>query len=102
MEINLFVILSDWLKEEFPNQFIIKKGMDCVGYIYYKPLMYFCVEVFEDRIVIHDIDFGRRYKGEDLIIRVCDEKLLPLLYNKLYMMSLGFKKAIRGRDQRKK
>lgn len=97
---DLRELVARWLKDEFPNWHIDKESMQVKGeswyYISFKPLRRMQLRLFADRI-----EFDDDKRGSELIIMAHDKRFFELLWNRLYVMELGFQKAVASRDNKR-
>ena len=92
---DLKELVSKWLKDELPNWEISEHSTNSeeVAWIRYMPLRREQVWLYKDHIEFDDDKSGSR-----LTIMAHDTRFFELLWNRLYVMELGFKKAIESRD----
>lgn len=113
--LNLANLIRDWLRDNDitdwkvikPNQFNwAPKG--AIGIIRYNShLVYECVYIYDTKV-----EFAHNYGSHSglktktkppmdrgLIIDACSENFMALLSNRLYMLGLGFEKALESRER---
>ena len=112
---DLTNLIRDWLRDNNmsdwavvrPNQFNwAPRG--AIGIIKYNShLIYECVYIYDAKVEfssnngshggLKTKDKSPRDRG--LVIEACHENFMPLLSNRLYMLGLGFRKALEARER---